>query len=236
MSIDSTDSSAEFHSYSERTLAIIKPEAYDHAANIIKTIRENGFNILAKRHVKLTPEQAADLYKSHYGHNYFPHLVAHMSSGPIIALVLATRNCIQRWIKLMGPARVAEAQAYWPDSLRACYGHRTDHGDYFNGLHGSSSPAAALAEIHFFFPKMMVGPLLRNLEISNYIQRFITPTLLPGLTKLAHEKPEDPIIWLADYLHKNNPNEPQIDVKMDDDVIDKRCLTPKHSEDSFAIK
>lgn len=48
--------------------------------------------------------------------------------------------------------RVLEAQAYWPDSLRACYGRRTKYGDYFNALHGSENHAEALREIHFFFP------------------------------------------------------------------------------------
>lgn len=59
-----------------------------------------------RREVRLTPEQAAELYRGHYGKHHFPHLVAHMSSGPIIALVLAARNCISKWRTLMGPARL----------------------------------------------------------------------------------------------------------------------------------
>lgn len=43
----STDSDADYHGYSERTLAIIKPEAYDDAEAIENHIINNGFQILA---------------------------------------------------------------------------------------------------------------------------------------------------------------------------------------------
>ncbi|XP_021192980.3 nucleoside diphosphate kinase homolog 5 isoform X1 [Helicoverpa armigera] len=228
-----SDTDADYHEYSERTLAIIKPEAYEDAEAIENTIRHNGFNILARRHVHLTPEQAAELYKGHYGSHHFPHLVAHMSSGPIIALVLTAKNGIQKWKTLMGPAMVLEAQAYWPDSLRACYGRRTKYGDYFNGLHGSENHAEALREIHFFFPSMVVGPLLRHWQVNDYIQRHLTPTLLPALTALAHERPAEPILWLAEHLRRHNPNEPELAPQPPEQREDRRCHTPQESEESL---
>ncbi|XP_059055551.1 nucleoside diphosphate kinase homolog 5-like [Achroia grisella] len=233
MSVASSDSEAEYHAYSERTLAVIKPEAFEDAEAIENHIRANGFTILAKRQVHLTPEQAAELYRGHYGRHHFPHLVAHMSSGPIVALVLATKNCIQKWRNLMGPARVIEAQAYWPDSLRACYGRRTKYGDYFNGLHGSENHAEALREIHFFFPTMVMGPVLRQWQVNDYIQKHITRTLLPALTNLAHECPAEPILWLAEYLQRHNPNEPELAPQPSDHREDRRCHTPLASDESL---
>lgn len=47
MSNVSSDTDAESQACSERTLAIIKPEAYDDAESIINTIIDQGFNILA---------------------------------------------------------------------------------------------------------------------------------------------------------------------------------------------
>lgn len=47
MSINSSDTDAEDHSFSERTLAIIKPEAYEDAEDIEDHIRNHGFQILA---------------------------------------------------------------------------------------------------------------------------------------------------------------------------------------------
>ncbi|XP_072938976.1 nucleoside diphosphate kinase homolog 5-like [Epargyreus clarus] len=234
MSTISSGSDKEIHAYSERTLAIIKPEAYENAEDIENHIRDHGFMILARREVRLTAEQAAELYRGHYGHHHFPHLVAHMSSGPIIAMVLATRNCIQKWRVLLGPARVAEAQAYWPDSLRACYGRRTKYGDYFNALHGSENYAEALREIHFFFPTMVIGPLLRHWQVGDYIQKHLTSTLLPALTALAQERPAEPILWLADYLKQHNTNEPEISTKSLEEIEEKRCHTPSPSQLSLA--
>ncbi|CAF4835164.1 unnamed protein product [Pieris macdunnoughi] len=232
MSAISTDSITG-QAYSERTLAIIKPEAYENSEDIEGHIRSNGFMILARREVRLTPEHAAELYKGHYGRHHFPHLVAHMSSGPVIAMVLAARNCINRWKTLMGPARVVEAQAYWPDSLRACYGRRTKYGDYFNGLHGSANLAEAIREIHFFFPTMIIGPILRASQVNDYIQKNITPTLLPALTALAQERPAEPILWLADHLHRHNPNEPELAPQAREMREDVRCQTPVPSEESY---
>ncbi|XP_052739337.1 nucleoside diphosphate kinase homolog 5-like [Bicyclus anynana] len=234
MSITSSDTDADYHSFSERTLAIIKPEAYDDVEDIENHIRDNGFQILAKREVRLSPEQAAELYRGHYGKHHFPHLVAHMSSGPVVALVLAANNCVNKWRTLMGPARVVEAQAYWPDSLRACYGHRTKYGDYFNALHGSENHAEALREIHFFFPTMIVGPMLRQWQIGDYIQRNITPTLAPALTALAHKRPAEPIVWLADYLKSHNPNGPELAPRAEEFTEEARCRTPQPSEESLA--
>ncbi|CAH0581514.1 unnamed protein product [Chrysodeixis includens] len=233
MSIATSDSDADYHAFSERTLATIKPEAYEDAEAIENTILDNGFTILAKRTVRLTPEQAAELYKGHYGRHHFPHLVAHMSSGPIIAFVLAAKNCIQKWKVLMGPARVLEAQAYWPDSLRACYGRRTKYGDYFNGLHGSESHAEALREIHFFFPDMIVGPFPRHWQVNDYIQKHLTPTLLPALKALAFERPAEPVLWLAEYLRRRNPNEPELAPQPAELREEQRCHTPKPSEESL---
>ncbi|XP_050665150.1 nucleoside diphosphate kinase homolog 5-like isoform X2 [Leptidea sinapis] len=188
--------------------------------------------IQQRREVRLTPEQAAELYKTHYGRTHFPHLVTHMSSGPIIALVLAANNCIQKWRTLMGPARVVEAQAYWPESLRACYGRRTKYGDYFNGLHGSENLPDAVREIHFFFPNMIVGPILRKWQASDYIQRHLTPVLLTGLTGLAQERPSEPILWLAEYLRAHNPNEPELAPQSRELPPEAKCRTPVPSEES----
>ncbi|CAG4983577.1 unnamed protein product [Parnassius apollo] len=126
--------------------------------------------------------------------------------------------------------RVAEAQAYWPDSLRASYGRRTKYGDYFNALHGSKNHAEALREIHFFFPNMIVGPLLRHWQVNDYIQKHLVGTLQPALAALARERPAEPILWLAEYLLKNNPNEPALGPQSQEIRDDPRCHTPVPSE------
>lgn len=75
------------------------------------------FNLIffQKRRVHLTPEQASDFYAEHYGKLFFPSLVAYMSSGPIIALVIAKDSAIAHWRELIGPTNTIKARQTHPD-------------------------------------------------------------------------------------------------------------------------
>jgi nucleoside-diphosphate kinase len=120
--------------YVERTLALVKPDAVSKSPEIEDIILRSGFTILQKRRVHLTPEQASDFYAEHYGKLFFPSLVAFMSSGATVALLLARTDAIDYWRELIGPTNTVKARQTHPDSLRALYG--TD--DQRNGFHGSS--------------------------------------------------------------------------------------------------
>lgn len=190
----------------ERTLAIIKPDALGKAEEIEDIILRSGFSILQKRRVQLTPEQASDFYAEHFGKLFFPSLVAYMSSGPIITLVLARDKAISYWRELIGPTNALKARETHPDCLRAIYG--TD--DQRNGLHGSDSYSSAEREIRFFFPDSIVEPIPVGEAARDYLAKTVNPTLMKGLTELCKKKPEDPVIWLADWLLSNNPNKPKV--------------------------
>lgn len=190
----------------ERTLAIIKPDAVHKSDEIEEIILQHGFTILQKRRVHLTPEQTSDFYAEHYGKMFFPSLVAYMSSGPVMALVLARQNAISYWRQLIGPTNTQKARDQAPESLRAIYG--TDSTK--NALHGSDSYTSAEREVHFFFPDSVVEPLTTGQAAKDYLTRTVNPTLLKGLTALCKKKPEQPILWLADWLISNNPNKPVI--------------------------
>ncbi|KAL5018787.1 hypothetical protein ScPMuIL_004509 [Solemya velum] len=194
------------HIYVERTLAIVKPDAVNQAEEIEDIILRSGFSVLQKRRVHLTPEQASDFYAEHYGKLFFPSLVAYMSSGPIVALVIAKDRAISYWRELIGPTNTIKARQTHPDCLRAVYG--TD--DQRNAIHGSDSFSSAQREIRFFFPDSIVEPVPIGQAAVDYLAKAINPTLLKGLTSLCKQKPADPVMWLADWLLENNPNKPQI--------------------------
>lgn len=190
----------------ERTLALIKPDAIHKSEEIEEIILESGFTILQKRRVHLTPEQTSDFYAEHYGKMFFPSLVAYMSSGPIIAMVLARENGIGYWRELAGPTNSFKARETHPDSIRALYG--TD--DQRNAVHGSDGITSSEREIRFMFPDSIVEPVPAGKVARDYLARAVNPTLLKGLTELCKQKPEDPTMWLADWLLCNNPNKPNI--------------------------
>ncbi|CAD5120997.1 DgyrCDS9541 [Dimorphilus gyrociliatus] len=194
------------HIYVERTLAIIKPDATEKEEEIKDIVLRSGFTILQRRKVHLTPEQASEFYAEHYGKLFFPSLIAYMSSGPIVAVALSKDKAISHWRQLLGPTSTFKARDTNPDSLRAIYG--TD--DQRNALHGSDSYSNAEREIRFFFPDSVVEPVPVGQAARDYLKRQVNPTLLKGLTELCKNKPQDPVIWLADWLLENNPNKPSI--------------------------
>lgn len=192
----------------DQTLAIIKPDAIEKSDEIEDIILKNGFSILHKRRVQLTPEQTSEFYTEHYGKMFFPSLVAFMSSGEILAMVLARKDAVSHWRFVIGPTQTAQARDEAPDSIRALYG--TDNQK--NAVHGSDSTESATREIHFFFPDVVIEPLPTSQQAKDYLANTVNPTLLKGLTELCKRKPADPIIWLSDWLTDNNPNKPRIDV------------------------
>ncbi|XP_046432477.1 nucleoside diphosphate kinase homolog 5-like [Neodiprion fabricii] len=192
----------------ECTLAIIKPEAVACRKEIEDRILEEGFEIYQTRWLQLTPEQTSDFYTDRYGQVNFAHLVAYMSSAPIIAMVLAKQGGIQDWRHAMGPTKVTEARLYYPDSIRARFGRRGE--DFKNAVHGSASREQAEREIHFFFPEFIIEPLLRGETAADYLWEVINNVLLEGLTLCCKRKPADPILWLANWLILNNPNDPKL--------------------------
>ncbi|KAL6479803.1 hypothetical protein MHYP_G00108360 [Metynnis hypsauchen] len=195
----------------ERTLALIKPDAVDKAEEIEDIILQSGFTILQKQKVQLSPEQCSDFYAEQYGKLFFPSLTAFMSSGPVIALALARHQAISTWKALMGPANSTKAKETHPDSLRAKYGT----SDLRNAVHGSETFSAAERELKFMFPNSVIEPIPMGEAAKDYMSRFITPTLLLGLTELCRTKPADALIWLADWLMTNNPNKPKVNVVQD---------------------
>ncbi|XP_026952359.1 nucleoside diphosphate kinase homolog 5 [Sagmatias obliquidens] len=134
--------------YVEKTLAIIKPDIVDKEEEIQDIILRSGFTIVQRRKLRLSPEHCSNFYVEQYGKMFFPNLTAYMSSGPLVAMILARFKAISYWKELLGPSNSLVAKETHPDSLRAIYG--TD--ELRNALHGSNDFAAAEREMRFMFP------------------------------------------------------------------------------------
>ena len=131
----------------ERTLAIIKPDAVDRrlAGKIIQRIEAEGFQIRAMRRIHLTKAQAEGFYTVHRERPFFASLTAFMSSGPAIVMVLEAPDAIQKWRMLMGATDPAKAE---PGTLRKEFAQSIER----NATHGSDAPDTASYEIAYFFP------------------------------------------------------------------------------------
>lgn len=74
-----------------------------------------SLHVSQKRQLQLSPEQCSDFYAEQYGKLFFPSLTAFMSSGPVIALVLARDQAIAVWKELMGPINSVKARETHPE-------------------------------------------------------------------------------------------------------------------------
>jgi nucleoside-diphosphate kinase len=131
---------------SERTLAIIKPDAVEQrvAGRILQRIEEAGFTIRAMRRVRLTKKAAEGFYRVHRERPFFGSLTEFMSSGPAIVMVLEAPDAIRKWRTLMGATDPAQADA---GTLRKDFAQSIER----NATHGSDAPETAAYEIGYFF-------------------------------------------------------------------------------------
>ena len=134
---------------SERTLAIIKPDAVSarHSGRIIQRIEEAGFTIRAMRLVNLSQKEAEGFYAVHRERPFFGSLTRFMSSGPAIVMALEAPDAIKKWRTLMGATDPAKADA---KTLRKDFGTSIEN----NATHGSDAPDTAAFELGYFFPGM----------------------------------------------------------------------------------
>ena len=130
----------------ERTLAIIKPDAVERrvAGAIIHRIEDAGFTIRAMRCVVLSKREAEGFYAVHRERPFFGSLTAFMSSGPAIVLVLEAPDAIKKWRTLMGATDPAKAD---PGTIRKEFAESIER----NATHGSDAPDTAGHEIGYFF-------------------------------------------------------------------------------------
>ena len=130
----------------EQTLSIIKPDAVSKgfAEEICKRLESAGLNIISKKSLHLTEEEAEGFYIEHKGKSFFSDLITFMTSGPIQVQILEGDNAISKYREVMGNTDPQEAD---PGTLRADFADSIDA----NAVHGSDSEKSAEREINYFF-------------------------------------------------------------------------------------
>lgn len=132
----------------QTTLAIIKPDAVKKriVGKILQRIEDEGFDIREMRLQHMTPEVAKGFYAVHKEKSWFPELIAFMSSGASVVMMLEGEDAIARWRAVMGATDPSQAK---PGTLRRQYGFSIER----NATHGSDSIETAETEIRYFFKK-----------------------------------------------------------------------------------
>jgi nucleoside-diphosphate kinase len=140
---------------SERTLAIVKPDAVAKSATgeILGRIEANGLRIVALKKLQLSEQLARGFYAVHKARPFYKDLVAFMGSGPVVVAALEGENAVARWRELMGPTDSTKAPA---GTIRGDLGTDIER----NAVHGSDAAATAKLEIGYFFDAAeILGPV-----------------------------------------------------------------------------
>jgi nucleoside-diphosphate kinase len=125
---------------------LIKPDAMRarNAGNIIAKVQDGGFGLVGLRMLRLTAPQAREFYLEHEARPFYGDLVAFMTSGPIIAMILEREDAIKGLRGLVGATDSHQAE---PGTIRGTFG--TDN--QLNAVHASDSPESAARETAFYF-------------------------------------------------------------------------------------
>lgn len=137
---------------SERTLAIIKPDAVaKHAiGDIVRRYEEAGLCPVAMKMMRLSKGMAEGFYAVHRERPFFNDLTTYMSSGPVVVVVLEGNDAVKKHRDLMGATDPKKAD---PGTIRAAHGASIEA----NAVHGSDSAENAQIEIRYFFAESNLG-------------------------------------------------------------------------------
>jgi nucleoside-diphosphate kinase len=130
----------------ERTLVLVKPDGVQRqlAGRIIARYEERGLKVVGLKLVQVDRELAERHYAVHKGKPFFDGLVAFITSGPLVAIVLEAPGAISLVRTMNGATKPAEAA---PGTIRGDLA--VEMGQ--NLVHASDSTESATIELAIWF-------------------------------------------------------------------------------------
>jgi nucleoside-diphosphate kinase len=130
----------------EKTFSIIKPDGVRRniIGKIFAKIEAAGFKVISAKMLLLSSREAEQFYAVHSARPFFQELCQYMTSGPVIAFVLAKDNAVSEYRTLMGATDPKKAMS---GTIRSEFGLSVGE----NTIHGSDSVENAHVEIAYFF-------------------------------------------------------------------------------------
>ncbi len=134
----------------QQTYIMLKPDAVRRGliGEILSRIEKKGFIIKQIKMMSLT----SDILEVHYAHivdkPFYPGVLAGMTSGPVVAMIVEGPDVIAGMRRLMGATKVEDAI---PGTIRGDFATTSSE----NLIHGSDSEETAAIEIERFFGKLV---------------------------------------------------------------------------------
>jgi len=129
----------------QRTFAFLKPDTVKNrlVGEVLARLERKGFTLKHLRLHQITHKEAESLYSVHKGKPFFQELVDHVTSGPVVLMVLQAPNAVETLRKVIGATNPLTAE---PGTIR---------GDFSvsitaNVIHASDSAENAKKESSIF--------------------------------------------------------------------------------------
>jgi nucleoside-diphosphate kinase len=135
---------------SDRTLVLLKPDTVERklAGEIMARIEAKNLDVVAMELRTLDADLLSRHYEEHVGKPFYADLVAFMSRGPVVAMVVEGPEDTWEVVRAMMGATNPRSAA--PGTIRGDLGIEFTE----NLVHGSDSLASAEREIGIFFPNL----------------------------------------------------------------------------------
>jgi nucleoside-diphosphate kinase len=132
-----------------RTLILVKPDAFERrlTGEVISRFEQKGLRLVALKLMEAEEELANVHYEEHTEKPFFGELVAFITRGPLVAMVLEGPRAVEAARQVIGATDPVEADA---GSIRGQYATEVT----FNLVHGSDSEQSAEREIEIWFPEL----------------------------------------------------------------------------------
>jgi nucleoside-diphosphate kinase len=130
----------------DRTLILVKPDAFARGltGEIVARFERKGLKIAEMKKMQVTEDLAKEHYAEHDGKPFFGELVAFITSGPIVAMVLEGQDAVKAARQVIGATNPLEATT---GSIRGDFAIEVGQ----NMVHGSDAAESAEREANLFF-------------------------------------------------------------------------------------
>lgn len=149
----------------QRSLVLLKPDCVERRlmGQILARFESKGFNIVALKMLRVTPELSKKHYAEHVSKPFYASLEEFITSAPVVALAIEGLDVIRVIRDMLGATNGLNAA---PGTIRGDFSSSRQ----MNLVHASDSPESAARELALYFSD------------SDYCEHnlLITPTLRAG--------------------------------------------------------
>lgn len=133
----------------EETLVLVKPDGVKKhiCGEVIARFERKGLSIKAIKMIQVPVELAKKHYAEHEGKGFFNDLIAFITSGPVLAMVIEGENAVAAVRQINGATDPLKAV---PGSIRGDFATSIDE----NVVHASDALETAAREIGLWFPEL----------------------------------------------------------------------------------